>query len=128
MSKVDEDYVMGLIAGDIPAKKAAPPPAAQEQSTPEAVNQPKERKGKPKNSEVKDYEDKFLRKVEIRDRQQIYIGWKTHQKLSKKMFAMKGRQFPLGALVECIINEHLEKYKDVIEQIENNRNKELGDD
>lgn len=127
MSKVDEDYVMGLIAGDVPAKKTTQP-IQNMPPAPEIVNQPKERKIKPKGNEVKEYEEKYLRRIEMRDRQQIYIGGKTHQKFSKKIFAMKGRQFPLGALVECLINEHLEKYKDVIEQIENNRNKELEDD
>lgn len=128
MSKVDEDYVMGLIAGDVPAKKPVPPPPVEPQPTPEAVNQPKERKGKPKNSEVKDYEDKFLRRVEMRDRQQICIGGRTYEKLSEKVFAMGGRKASIGGFIECLLDDHFKQYDALMEQVENNRKKQLSDD
>ena len=74
MSKVDEDYVMGLIAGENSAKKPVSTTTKEEQLSSETVSQSKERKGKPKESEIKDYEEKFLRRVEMRDRKQICIG------------------------------------------------------
>lgn len=128
MSKVDEDYVMGLIAGDAPAKKPASPPPVEQQPTPEAVNQPKERKGKSKNSEVKYYEEKFLRRVEMRDRQQICIGGRTYEKLSEKVFAMGGRKASIGGFIECLLDDHFKQYESLMEQVENNRKKQLSDD
>lgn len=127
MSKVDEDYVMGLIAGDAPAKKPTPP-IPTEQPTVEVINQPKERKGKPKISEVKEYEEKFLRKVEMRDRQQICIGGRTYEKLSEKVFAMGGRKASIGGFIECLLDDHFKQYESLMEQVENNRKKQLSDD
>ncbi|MGL5913282.1 MAG: DUF3408 domain-containing protein [Bacteroidales bacterium] len=128
MSKVDEDYVMGLIAGDAPAKRVTPSVSEAEVHSPEMINTPKERKGKPKVSEVKAYEETFLRKVEMRDRQQICIGGRTYEKLSEKVFAMGGRKIAIGSFIECLLSDHFKQYESIMEQVESNRKKQLSDD
>lgn len=128
MSKVDEDYVMGLIAGENSAKKPVSKTNKEEQISSETVSQSKERKGKFKGSEIKDYEEKFLRRVEMRDRKQICIGGRTYEKLSEKVFAMGGRKASIGSFVECLLDDHFKQYEVLMGQVENNRRKQLNDD
>lgn len=128
MSNIDEDYVMGLIAGDAPAKKPTSSQVVEEPQITEANNHTKEKKGKPKGSEVKEYEAKFLRKVEMRDRQQICIGGRTYEKLAEKVFAVGGRKASIGSFIECLLDDHFKQYESIMEQVENNRKKQLGND
>lgn len=129
-SKVDEDYVMGLIAGDTPTAKveSRTPAEPSPQATSEPVPQPKERRSRQKSAECQEYADTFLRKVEISNRQQLYIGVKTYDRLYEKVFNMGGRKASIGAFIECLLNDHFNRYKDVIEQIENNRKKQFDNE
>lgn len=129
-SKVDEEYVMGLIAGDTPIHRVDNKALAEqpEQVLAEPTPQPKERKSKHKSTDCQDYADTFLRKVEISNRQQLYIGVKTYDRLYEKVFNMGGRKASIGAFIECLLNDHFNRYKDVIEQIENNRKKQIDNE
>ena len=75
-NKIDEKYIMGLIAGDTPPLEKASTTIKEEKAPKEIETQssPKERKGKIKQDECKRYSERFLTKREMRDRQQIYIG------------------------------------------------------
>lgn len=129
-SKVDEDYVMGLIAGDTPTAKVESRTHAEpsSQAPPEPVPQLKERRSRQKSAECQEYADTFLRKVEISNRQQLYIGVKTYDRLYEKVFNMGGRKASIGAFIECLLNDHFNRYKDVIEQIESNRKKQFDNE
>lgn len=129
-SKVDEDYVMGLIAGDTPTAKVESRTHAEpsSQAPPELVPQLKERRSRQKSAECQEYADTFLRKVEINNRQQLYIGVKTYDRLYEKVFNMGGRKASIGAFIECLLNDHFNRYKDVIEQIESNRKKQFDNE
>ena len=100
----------------------------KEQSVHKVANQSHELHCKAILDEVKEYEDKFLRRVDVKNRKQICIGGRTYEKLSEKVFAMGGRKASIGGFIECLLDDHFKQYDALMEQVENNRKKQLSDD
>ncbi|NCB43252.1 MAG: DUF3408 domain-containing protein [Clostridia bacterium] len=114
--KIDEAYVMELIAGDVPlAKKkgqsSQDKPLVQRE---EPVSEPKARR---KQSNVDDYRQLFFNRMEINDRQVIYISRNTYEEVYNIVFGIGGRKASVSSFIECILLHHFKIYEEDIQRI-----------
>lgn len=114
--KIDEAYVMDLIAGDVPlAKKRELAPLVSK-----PIEQIKERtsetKARGKQSNVDDYFQLFFNKIEIVDREVIYINRNTYEELYNIVFGIGGRKASVSSFIECILKHHFKVYGEEIQR------------
>ena len=82
--------------------------------------------GKPikrKRGQPVDYENLFLSRNELRDRQGLYIGRDNYETLQTLIRAIRGERLSVSGLVDNIVSHHIELYGDEINRIydENSR-------
>jgi hypothetical protein len=118
--KVDEEYLMSMMAGDVPSvrrqlqepQKASP----QKESAP-----PPRRKKEPQ-----DYESRFLKKRESSERRQTYISREIYRTISR-FLPVIGSEISITAYLDNILLHHLEQYRDEINELyERNYKKPFG--
>ena len=123
MPKIDEDFMKELISQGVPTKREnqpddTPQPGgetdiAQEEEHTEAVRvekpTPRRRKGG-----TGDYRETYFQKVELADRQPLYVSRTTHEKLMRIVTVIGGRKVTVSSYVENILLRHFEQYQDEI--------------
>ena len=68
-----------------------------------------------------DYRETYFRKVELTDRQPLYVSRTTHEKLMRIVTVIGGRKVTVSSYVENILLRHFEQYQDEINTLyENN--------
>ena len=68
-----------------------------------------------------DYRETYFRKVELTDRQPLYVSRTTHEKLMRIVSVIGGRKVTVSSYVENILLRHFEQYQDEINTLyENN--------
>jgi hypothetical protein len=88
--------------------------------TPEPVE---EKPVKRKRTQAVDYENLFLLRNELRDRQGLYISKENYEILQTLVRAIRNERLSVSGLVDNIISHHIELYGDEINRIydENSR-------
>lgn len=127
MPKIDEDFMKELISQGIPAKREnqpddAPLPGGEKVITQEGQQEgeqeevvrvekptPRKRKGG-----TGDYRENYFQKVELADRQPLYVSRTTHEKLMRIVTVIGGRKVTVSSYVENILLRHFEQYQDEI--------------
>lgn len=123
MPKIDENFMKELISQGVPTKQEnqpdnAPLPGgetdiAQEGQHTETVQvektTPRKRKGG-----TGDYRETYFQKVELADRQPLYVSLTTHEKLMRIVTVIGGRKVTVSSYVENILLRHFEQYQDEI--------------
>ncbi|MCK9625572.1 MAG: DUF3408 domain-containing protein [Bacteroidales bacterium] len=114
--KIDEAYVMELIAGDVPLakKKDLSPPGKPLEQKEEPIPETKVRR---KQSNVDDYRQLFFNRMEINDRQVIYINRNTYEEVYNIVFGIGGRKASVSSFIECILLHHFKIYEEDIQRI-----------
>ena len=114
--KIDEAYVMELIAGDVPlAKKKDQSPSGKPlEQKEEPIPETKARR---KQSNVDDYRQLFFNRMEINDRQVIYINRNTYEEVYNIVFGIGGRKASVSSFIECILLHHFKIYEEDIQRI-----------
>lgn len=131
--EVDEDFMKEIISQGLPSKREASPKTEQEtQEIPtepeviqdaavETARQPeakpiKETTRRKKNSPA-DYRETYFQKMELPDRQPIYVSRSTHEKLMKIVMVIGERKATVSSYVETIILHHFEQHQDEINEL-----------
>ena len=118
MPKIDEDFMKELISQGVPAKREnqpdnAPLPGAPQETQAETAQvekpTPRRRKGG-----TGDYRETYFQKVELADRQPLYVSRTTHEKLMRIVTVIGGRKVTVSSYVENILLRHFKQYQDEI--------------
>ena len=109
MPKIDEDFMRELISKGVPGKLDGGKP----DDTPQEAQAEKPTPHKRRNSPG-DYRETYFRKVELTDRQPLYVSRTTHEKLMRIVTVIGGRKVTVSSYVENILTRHFEQYQDEI--------------
>lgn len=128
--QIDEDFMKEIISQGLPVKKQEMPSVAVE--TPEkpddkaetvdkvetvkeekAVKEPARRK---KNTPG-DYRETYFGRVDLTDRQPLYVSRTTHEKLMKIVTVIGGRKATVSSYVENILLRHFDQFQDEINEL-----------
>ena len=120
MPKIDEDFMKELISQGVPAKREnlpddAPLPGGEKVITQEGQQEEVVRVEKPTPRRRKggtgDYRETYFQKVELADRQPLYVSRTTHEKLMRIVTVIGGRKVTVSSYVENILLRHFELYQ-----------------
>lgn len=129
--QIDEDFMKEIISQGLPVKKQETPSAAMETEieTPDktddktdkqetareekTVKEPARRK---KNASC-DYRETYFIRVDLTDRQPLYVSRTTHEKLMKIVTVIGGRKATVSSYVENILLRHFEQFQDEINEL-----------
>ena len=126
--QIDEDFMKEIISQGLPVKKQETPPSAAvetERETPDkpdkletakeekAVKEPVRRK---KNTPG-DYRETYFMRVDLTDRQPLYVSRTTHEKLMKIVTVIGGRKATVSSYVENILLRHFDQFQDEINEL-----------
>ena len=123
MPKIDEDFMKELISQGVPAKRENLPddallPGGEKVITQEGQQEEVVRVEKPTPRRRKggtgDYRETYFQKVELADRQPLYVSRTTHEKLMRIVTVIGGRKVTVSSYVENILLRHFEQYQDEI--------------
>lgn len=128
--QVDEDFMKEIISQGLPMKQEISPKAvSKEPDTPkviqetveEPVRQPEAKTiretTRRKKSTPADYRETYFQKMELPDRQPIYVSRSTHEKLMKIVMVIGERKATVSSYVETIILNHFDQYQDEINEL-----------
>ena len=120
LPKIDENFMKELISQGLPAQRENKPDNALEEQRTEMVQVEKPTPRKRKNG-TGDYRETYFQKVELADRQPLYVSRSTHEKLIRIVTVVGGRKATVSSYVENILLRHFEQYQDEINTLyENN--------
>lgn len=129
--QIDEDFMKEIISQGLPVKKQETPTVTvkteietpdkpddktDKQETPKeekAVKEPARRK---KNTPG-DYRETYFMRVDLTDRQPLYVSRTTHEKLMKIVTVIGGRKATVSSYVENILLRHFEQFQDEINEL-----------
>ena len=114
MPKIDEDFMKELISHGVPSKQDNNktndvPQETQTETVQVEKPTPRRRKGG-----SGDYQETYFQKVELADRQPLYVSRTTHEKLMRIVTVIGGRKVTVSSYVENILLRHFEQYQDEI--------------
>ncbi|TFD99085.1 DUF3408 domain-containing protein [Dysgonomonas capnocytophagoides] len=116
--EIDEDFLLASI-GD--HKEGKPPLKKEEAITDDEPVKPKDNsannKRNKRNSNTDDYEELFLCRNEIRQRQGVYISQSVHQTIMQIVKQIAGNDVSVGGYIDNVLKHHLGKYKDEINSL-----------
>lgn len=98
---------------ETPDKPDDKPEIKAEQKEEKAVKEPARRK---KNAPG-DYRETYFMRVDLTDRQPLYVSRTTHEKLMKIVTVIGGRKATVSSYVENILLRHFEQFQDEINEL-----------
>lgn len=123
MPKIDENFMRELISQGVPGKQDSKPDDAPRTNLASQVSQEEQRaetvqveKPTPRRRKggTGDYRETYFQKVELTDRQPLYVSRTTHEKLMRIVTVIGGRKVTVSSYVENILLRHFEQYQDEI--------------
>ena len=128
--QVDEDFMKEIISQGLPMKQEISPKAvSKEPDTPEVIQETVEEPVRQpeaktirettrrKKSTPADYRETYFQKMELPDRQPIYVSRSTHEKLIKIVMVIGELKATVSSYVETIILNHFDQYQDEINEL-----------
>ena len=126
--QIDEDFMKEIISQGLPVKKQETPTSAAvetERETPdkpEIKAEPKEEKAvkepaRRKKNTPGDYRETYFMRVDLTDRQPLYVSRTTHEKLMKIVTVIGGRKATVSSYVENILLRHFDQFQDEINEL-----------
>lgn len=128
--QIDEDFMKEIISQGLPVKKQETPLAEVEipgkpDDKPETADkekikaEPKEEKtvkepARRKKNAPGDYRETYFMRVDLTDRQPLYVSRATHEKLMKIVTVIGGRKATVSSYVENILLRHFDQFQDEI--------------
>lgn len=129
--QIDEDFMKEIISQGLPVKKQETPKAAVEtkietpdkpddktdkQETQKEEKAVKELARRKKNAPG-NYRETYFMRVDLTDRQPLYVSRTTHEKLMKIVTVIGGRKATVSSYVENILLRHFEQFQDEINEL-----------
>ena len=138
--QIDEDFMKEIISQGLPVKKqetpmvAIPPEVKTKAETPDIPANVPEQEPKRETENVKeekaakeparrkknapgDYRETYFRRVDLTDRQPLYVSRATHEKLMKIVTVIGGRKATVSSYVENILLRHFDQFQDEINEL-----------
>ena len=121
--QIDEDFMKEIISQGLPVKKQEMPSVAVETpDKPEIKAEPKEEKtvkepARRKKNAPCDYRETYFMRVDLTDRQPLYVSRTTHEKLMKIVTVIGGRKATVSSYVENILLRHFDQFQDEINEL-----------
>ena len=131
--QIDEDFMKEIISQGLPVKKQETPSARVEMpdnpdnkletvDKEEIKAEPKEEKpvkepARRKKNAPGDYRGTYFMRVDLTDRQPLYVSRATHEKLMKIVTVIGGRKATVSSYVENILLRHFDQYQDEINEL-----------
>lgn len=121
--QIDEDFMKKIISQGLPVKKQEMPSVAVETpDKPEIKAEPKEEKAvkepaRRKKNTPGDYRETYFMRVDLTDRQPLYVSRTTHEKLMKIVTVIGGRKATVSSYVENILLRHFDQFQDEINEL-----------
>ena len=121
--QIDEDFMKEIITQGLPVKKQEMPSVAVETpDKPEIKAEPKEEKAvkepaRRKKNTPGDYRETYFMRVDLTDRQPLYVSRTTHEKLMKIVTVIGGRKATVSSYVENILLRHFDQFQDEINEL-----------
>ena len=132
--QIDEDFMKEIISQGLPVKKQETPTVAVETKietpdkpddkaeTVDKVETAKEEKAvkepaRRKKNAPGDYRETYFMRVDLTDRQPLYVSRTTHEKLMKIVTVIGGRKATVSSYVENILLRHFEQFQDEINEL-----------
>ena len=124
--QIDEDFMKEIISQGMPVKKQETPSVTMETpdkpetaDKPEIKVEPKEEKAvkepaRRKKNTPGDYRETYFMRVDLTDRQPLYVSRTTHEKLMKIVTIIGGRKATVSSYVENILLRHFDQFQDEI--------------
>lgn len=129
---VDEQYLMSVIAGGFsvgkepsepvtlqpkkPEEKPEEDETATSEEKPNVVETTKE-PVKRKRGNAAGYETIFLQRGELKARQSVYISKEIHEKVSKIVSVIGGKELSVGGYIDNVLSQHFETYMNEISDL-----------
>lgn len=124
--QIDEDFMKEIISQGLPVKKQETPDKSDDK--PETANKReiktelKEEKAvkepaRRKKNVPGDYRETYFMRVDLTDRQPLYVSRTTHEKLMKIVTVIGGRKATVSSYVENILLRHFEQFQDEINEL-----------
>ena len=102
-----------IISQGIPAKRDNQPDATPKEDAPEVEKETRQAEvvqvTERKNG-TGDYRETYFQKVELSDRQPLYVSRTTHEKLMRIVTVIGGRKATASSYVENILLRHFEQF------------------
>ena len=127
--QIDEDFMKEIISQGLPVKKRETPSVTMETpdkpetaDKPEIKAEPKEEKAvkeaaRRKKNVPGDYRETYFMRVDLTDRQPLYVSRTTHEKLMKIVTVIGGRKATVSSYVENILLRHFDQFQDEINEL-----------
>ena len=127
--QIDEDFMKEIISQGLPVKKQETPSVAVETpdkqvqaDKPEIKAEPTEEKAvkepaRRKKNTPGDYRETYFMRVDLTDRQPLYVSRTTHEKLMKIVTVIGGRKATVSSYVENILLRHFDQFQDEINEL-----------
>ena len=121
--QIDEDFMKEIISQGLPVKKQEMPSVAVETpDKPEIKAEPKDEKAvkepaRRKKNTPGDYRETYFMRVDLTDRQPLYVSRTTHEKLMKIVTVIGGRKATVSSYVENILLRHFDQFQDEINEL-----------
>ena len=125
--QIDEDFMKEIISQGLPVKKQETPSVTvkteiETPDKPEIKTEPKEEKtlkepARRKKNAPGDYRETYFMRVDLTDRQPLYVSRATHEKLMKIVTVIGGRKATVSSYVENILLRHFDQYQDEINEL-----------
>lgn len=127
--QIDEDFMKEIISQGLPVKKEETPSVTMETpdkpetaDKPEIKAEPKEEKAvkepaRRKKNTPGDYRETYFMRVDLTDRQPLYVSRTTHEKLMKIVTVIGGRKATVSSYVENILLRHFDQFQDEINEL-----------
>ena len=116
--QIDEDFMKEIISQGLPVKKQETPSVTvkteiETPDKPEIKTEPKEEKtlkepARRKKNAPGDYRETYFMRVDLTDRQPLYVSRATHEKLMKIVTVIGGRKATVSSYVENILLRHFD--------------------
>lgn len=125
--QIDEDFMKEIISQGLPVKKQETPSVTvkteiETSDKPEIKTEPKEEKtlkepARRKKNAPGDYRETYFMRVDLTDRQPLYVSRATHEKLMKIVTVIGGRKATVSSYVENILLRHFDQFQDEINEL-----------
>lgn len=138
--QIDEDFMKEIISQGLPVKKQETPTVTiptevkAEAETPDIPANVPEHEPKRETETTKeektakeparrkkaasgDYRETYFGRVDLTDRQPLYVSRTTHEKLIKIVTVIGGRKATVSSYVENILLRHFDQYQDEINEL-----------
>ena len=127
--QIDEGFMKEIISQGLPVKKQETPSVTVKTEI-ETSDKPDDKTGavpkeekalkepaRRKKNAPGDYRETYFMRVDLTDRQPLYVSRATHEKLMKIVTVIGGRKATVSSYVENILLRHFDQFQDEINEL-----------